>query len=204
MPDDKKFIHLGYDVTLAITSAKVLGIETTSAAECFEQVYGPTQTLLQEYVGQHPKQLTCLHGAPYSYYGFQGFSADVYMVARGNKIIHLCAVLTSDQMRSLRNWFLRTLPESSAKLRDAPNIMITERSGRKVPVLSKTLDESALAEGIKRYMQIFAPQLSSLPVVWLPEQTQGKILNFVWSMAQRTAKKQTAKERERIIRLDTP
>lgn len=209
---------MGFDVALAVQARRVLAIETHSSADCLSLVYKLTQELLEELAKCHPANLLCLHSEPYSYCGFSGLSADVYIEAWAKKIVYLGTVITKEQANALYAWHLATYGKTEKKrgirksgyvdgiavLRQRGPMAITRtRVGCKIPVDSDTLDKPSLIEGVKRYTRTFVPRLANLPIAWMSGQNQETIHAFICRQAEETAKRQTDEEREQIIAQDS-
>ena len=201
----REYFYAGYNITLAVQSARVLTLETHSSAECLESVYKPTQEILRKHIKRMPA-LSCFHGPPYSHHNFKGESADINIVIPGKRALHLGTVITEDHAEALFRWYMdtyKTTPQKIVILKKRGSMqIIRERNGCKIPVNSIRVEKQSLTQGVRRYMSTFVPQLASLPVVWMPEEIQENLCRAIWRKAEEIAKSQTGKEELEIILQD--
>ena len=201
----QEFRYKGYDITMAVKARQILVLETHLSAECVELVYKPTQEFLKENVGKMT-ELVCVRNPSYSYLNFKGFSADVDIVVPYKKVAHLGTITTEEQAYDLFYWYLENFKRFPHKIdalkKQGPMGIIRERIGCKIPIDSSRLNNKSLAEGVRRYMRTFVPELAELPIVWIHYREQRKISDAIWKAAKYAAIPQTDEEIREITRQD--
>jgi hypothetical protein len=224
----QRFFFEGLDFTMAVRACRILMIEKHYHADCRRLIYAPTQRLLKRIAILMPNAITCIHGPPYSYEGFAGLSADVYMITPFKTVVYLATVVSKVHAEFVFAWYQETFQVALKSLREAYEkrqarttqekiemfrqkldlvkkrgamAILHERIGCKVPVDSDKLNTEALAKGVRRYFQAFVPQLEKTEIRWMPEETAQLLLNFIREKAGQHAIHQTPEElREIVIR----
>ncbi len=192
-----------YDLSLAITAMRMLAIESHSMEDLKRILWDPTQKLLQNLEKQEPQYLLCLMGKPRLSFGKEGFSSHVSIVGPNQKVAYLGTVVDRQKANEIWEWFLKEIPGSAEKFKaHGPMTIIRWWIMCSIPVNSCGINQQTAEQGVKKYMKLFAPSLSELPIIWLPKKEQAAINSFILKESLCQAKPQTKEERTHIFSAD--
>jgi len=194
-----------YDFSLAAQARRVLLLEAHTGIDRQNLVWRPTRKMLQEIAEKGQKTLVCLATKPIRAKGRKGCFAHIDFAGPNNCIAYLGTAVNKQEaeeniQRHLKYQSQRHLVKI---LREkGPMTIIFEQTRCAIPVDTEELNQTALEEAIRRFLDIFAPKIKRIKIKWLPKKEQQLLEYLIWDKAEKTAKPQTKEEKMRIIQQD--
>lgn len=202
----KKISFLEFDVTLAVRARQMLVFESRTLAESMQEVWQPTQKFLETLAKQKPKTLCFIREKPYKVQNQKGWAVRCDIVCPKKKIAYIGTIVDRQRAVSIYKWLLEIFEKFPDKIKGlrlhGPMTVIRWWLMCSIPVNSNILGEREIETGIRRYLNMFAPSLSGLPIAWLDKRKQEQIENFINKTAKQLAKPQTQQEKEMIFSKD--
>lgn len=202
----------GYKLTFACRAEAALRWETHAIAEYKKTIWDPAQGFLDNLAKQRPKKLECITDLERQRGGQNSREMDAWVVGPEKIVVPLGTIINHARAVEIYRWFFKVFPKISAgKERIPPDSAAQEIKRRgpmtiirswnfcSIPVDCQEIDFRQAKIGIRRYLEVFAPELTKIPITFMARDTQMKIVQIINDMGRRTATPQSREEKMRIL-----
>jgi len=195
---------MGYDVTPLVTARRMLLHETHHLAEIFEQVYTPSDQSIRQLALDMPQKITCLWQIQKTKIMEREEFVYFVDVVVGTAIVYLGTILSARQAEAnyvqLLKMYKNHLSHLVEQLRQkGPMAIMPERYRRTIPIHEGEVSENGIRSGIRKFFLSQHRSLADVPVDFMDRERSLQIYGFVRAEAARTAVRQTAEEKRKIL-----
>lgn len=188
------------DFDLAVTTWKTLWLEACNNQVRADNVWLPTQHLLDELTLQNVSTLTCFAGKHYMLPSdSDGIAVNLFFIGAKNEIAYLGTLLDPVAYLLDKNLEVKRLaiinPLLAQKLSETRAVdIVRDAHFCKIPVGTVT-DTAIATSAVYRYLTIRAPNLAKCAINWLPHQRGIELEQRIRAKAEESATKPTKEDR---------
>lgn len=196
--DDRQAIPLqiyqNYNLTPAVYSLLLTRYEYHSRQEVYDGHYFPTDRLLQQLAQSQPSLLTAIASQPATLYPkWPGQRVNICLLIPDKTIIFIGCVCDRDLTNQLYDDALarcrsQNLPEKVAAIIRRGKVYVRRSEWLcAITTLSEQLATDILTEALRRYLDLYSPSLTNLPIEWLNDTNPALASTIHRELAQRAA-----------------